>query len=83
MNLCRACGEDFGSVGAFEAHRVGKHAYLWSPEHEDGRRCLDKEELTELGWHRDDHDRWRQPITEDALLRLRQLRTAPARGSEE
>lgn len=25
MNLCRTCGEDFGSVFAFDAHRVGKY----------------------------------------------------------
>jgi hypothetical protein len=25
MNECTACGEDFGSVEAFDAHRVGKY----------------------------------------------------------
>lgn len=67
MNFCRACGEDFGSVGAFDAHRIGKHAYTFAegfhrdPPREDGRRCLDADELVEVGWHRDQHGRWRQP----------------------
>lgn len=46
LNLCRACGEDFGSVTAFDAHRVGKHAYEYSPQHPDGRRCLTLKEMT-------------------------------------
>jgi hypothetical protein len=51
-NLCTTCGKDFGSVGAFDAHRVGKHEYLFAeglkmnPPREDGRRCLDTEEMT-------------------------------------
>jgi hypothetical protein len=38
VNYCRACRQDFGSLSAFDAHRVGKHEYVWSPEQEDGRR---------------------------------------------
>ena len=49
MNLCRACGQDFSSVRTFDDHRVGKHAYLWSPAREDGRRCLDPAEMRGLG----------------------------------
>lgn len=51
MNLCTACKLDFGSVAAFDAHRVGKHAYTFkeglyfNPPVEDGRRCLDIEEM--------------------------------------
>ena len=45
MNLCRACGENFGSVAAFDAHRVGKHAYDYSPQRPDGRRCLSVKEV--------------------------------------
>ena len=50
-NECGACGLDFGSVNAFDAHRVGKHEYTYSqglkldPPQEDGRRCLDLDEL--------------------------------------
>lgn len=27
MNLCRTCGHDFASIRAFDAHRIGRHAY--------------------------------------------------------
>jgi hypothetical protein len=64
VNLCRACGEDFGSVAAFDAHRVGRHAYTYSegarmdPVREDGRRCLSVEELHERGFVRNARGRW-------------------------
>lgn len=51
MNLCTSCGVDFGSVKAFDAHRIGKHGYTFKeglymdPPREDGRRCLDEEEM--------------------------------------
>jgi len=60
VNYCRECNQDFGSVSAFDAHRVGKHAYTVK-EADDGRRCLDTAELTELGWRRDKNGRWRTP----------------------
>jgi hypothetical protein len=46
VNACGACGLDFTSVTAFDAHRVGRHAYTFKqglamePSREDGRRCL-------------------------------------------
>jgi len=69
VNLCTGCGEDFGSVSAFDAHRVGKFrqrgpsAYTgpladWQPE--KGRRCLTPAELLEDGWTRDSRGRWRR-----------------------
>ena len=67
MNLCRSCGEDFASVEAFDAHRVGRHAYtfaagLWlDPPREDGRRCLGTEELDGSGWTVDTRGRWVHP----------------------
>jgi hypothetical protein len=61
MNLCRACRQDFGSVSAFDNHRTGKHGYPWSPEHEDGRRCLETGELEAKGWRQDKQGRWRTP----------------------
>jgi hypothetical protein len=67
MNLCRECRKDFGSLSAFDAHRVGKHAYTFGeglrcdPPLEDGRRCLDTAELEEAGWSRDPFGRWRTP----------------------
>jgi hypothetical protein len=51
MNLCRSCGEDFGSITAFDAHRVGSHEYTsteglrMEPSKEDGRRCLSVSEM--------------------------------------
>jgi hypothetical protein len=71
VNECWACGEDFGSVKAFDAHRVGKHAYLYaeglkmSPPMEDGRRCLSTQEMEERRWGKNVHGRWTRP--EDAL----------------
>src|SRR4051794_13907377 len=54
MNVCVGCGLDFGSVAAFDRHRVGVFAYsLWDglrmdPPREDGRRCLNVDEIREL-----------------------------------
>lgn len=70
MNLCRGCRQDFGSVTAFDAHRVGKHAFLYDEDHPDGRRCLDTEELSALGWKQDQHGRWRTPASEKPFLRM-------------
>lgn len=44
-NLCRSCGIDFGSVKAFDKHRVGKHEYLYDEVHPDGRRCMSADEM--------------------------------------
>ena len=33
MNLCATCGEDFGSVSAFDAHRVGKYTQAGPAEY--------------------------------------------------
>lgn len=51
MNLCRSCGQDFGSLEAFDAHRVGPH---------DGdRRCLTLDEMTADGrFERNRYGRW-------------------------
>jgi hypothetical protein len=70
LNLCRSCNQDFGSVGAFDAHRVGKHEYLWSLDAEDGRRCLHYEEFEQRGWTRDKFNRWRQPAAGMPLSRI-------------
>jgi hypothetical protein len=48
-------------VSAFDAHRVGKIDYLWSPNHPDGRRCLSPAELSEKGFRTDMYGRWRSP----------------------
>lgn len=61
MNLCRACGLDFGSGSAFDAHRTGTHEYVFSPDRPEGRRCLAADELRDNGWSRDRRGRWRRP----------------------
>jgi hypothetical protein len=67
VNLCRSCGEDFASVEAFDAHRIGTHAYTFAaggqldPPREDGRRCLGTEELDGSGWTLDPRSRWVHP----------------------
>ena len=44
-NWCTTCEKDFGSVRAFDRHRVGKYQY--SAEHPDGRRCLSTNEMSQ------------------------------------
>ena len=60
MQRLRWCRHDFSSVELFDQHRVGDHA-LDYPEHEDGRRCLDVEEMQARGWIRDAKARWTDP----------------------
>lgn len=50
--LCRACGQAFGSLYAFDRHRVGVHGE---------RRCQPQLLLSEQGWQKDRHGRWRTP----------------------
>jgi hypothetical protein len=61
-NLCRSCGHDFSSVTLFDAHRVGKHDYLFDSEHLDGRRCLDASEMTAEGWVQTVKGQWQDPV---------------------
>jgi hypothetical protein len=61
MNVCGACGLDFGSVQAFDLHRVGKHEPLT-------RRCLTLEELAAKGFVQNHYGRW---TTAEALERGR------------
>jgi hypothetical protein len=64
VNECGACGEDFASVAAFDAHRVGRHAFTFAeglrmePPREDGRRCLHPVEMTERGIALNSKGRW-------------------------
>jgi hypothetical protein len=79
VNLCRSCGEDFGSAGLFDRHRIGKHAYTFGeglrmdPPREDGRRCLDAGEMRELGWALNGRGRWIDPAR---ALRAAQIESA-------
>lgn len=60
MNKCIACGLNFGSVFAFDTHRVFRIKNDWST-----RRCLITRELRGLGMEPDDYGRWRIPMPED------------------
>lgn len=67
MNLCATCKEDFGTVASFDAHRIGVHDYTFAeglnfdPPRENGRRCLDTDEMESAGFQRDRWGRWNQP----------------------
>jgi hypothetical protein len=82
MNLCPSCGTDFASVAAFDRHRVGRHEYTYSegahkdPPREDGRRCLDADEILEAGMELDGRGRWRIVLSEGDRARLTGMREA-------
>lgn len=63
MTLCTTCGQEFGGVHAFDAHRVGSHAYCFSLERPDGRRCLTPAEMLARGWERNSRGRWSLPCS--------------------
>jgi hypothetical protein len=63
LNYCATCGRDFGGTRAFDLHRIGKHAYLHSHEHPDGRRCMTEAEMLERGLYLNANGRWGQPAS--------------------
>ena len=77
MNICTTCREDFVSVAAFDAHRVGEHDYTFKegldfdPPRYDGRRCLGTDELEQSGFKRDGRGRWQKPTEREAQLLAR------------
>lgn len=79
MNLCRRCQQVFGSVELFDRHRVGRHAYTFAEglelDREDGRRCLDVEEMEQAGWRLNGRGRWIDPARDPR----RRLRETPER----
>ena len=78
MNECGTCGIDFASVTAFDRHRVGKHAFTHTqglrmkPPREDGRRCLDTDEMAALGMAISGRGRWAIPGNKDRFVRWQQ-----------
>jgi hypothetical protein len=80
LNLCTACELDFASVSAFDRHRVGSHAYDFpegldfDPPREDGRRCLDEQEMSESGMEKNARGRWSLPTTSQDEARFARLR---------
>lgn len=89
MNLCTSCGLDFTGLRDFDAHRVGAHAYTYSdglemePIREDGRRCLEADELNAAGWFCDRHGRWSHPSRRRAQKRGYALRQSPQNATED
>ena len=67
-NGCTGCGQDFNSTSLFDAHRIGVYAYTYEqglsldPPREDGRRCLDADEMEAKGWELNDRGRWIDPV---------------------
>ena len=95
MNLCVSCGLDFTGVRDFDAHRVGAHAYTYAEglrmksSREDGRRCLDVDDLQAAGWFLDRYGRWSHPSRRrtreraSALQQSRQEAPEPAEGTSD
>jgi hypothetical protein len=73
VNLCRSCREELASLTAFDRHRVGEHAYTWSMEHPEGRRCLVNDELLDAGMELDSRPRWRMALSDDKRSELAAL----------
>lgn len=88
-NGCGECGADFTSVSLFDRHRVGVHTYTHSeglkmePMRDDGRRCLDPDEMRAKGWGRDAKGRWHDPVTvAKARIAFSQADTTPQASLE-
>jgi hypothetical protein len=77
LNGCSGCGRDFASLAAFDKHHLNTESpHYWSPEHPDGYRCMDDDEIAET-FELDDRGRYRLPLTEkkrEQLLALRHNR---------
>ena len=56
-NQCAGCLQGFGSMGAFEAHRVGPFGTGPKGTSPD-RKCLTVDEMSSLGWKRDLRGFW-------------------------
>lgn len=80
LNLCRSCETDFSSVAAFDRHRTGTHEYTFLEGielgREDGRRCMDPDEMLEAGMEVDSRGRWRIALSEADQTRLAALGAA-------
>ena len=55
LHGCSGCRQDFTSLALFDRHRVGLYEYTFEqglkldPPREDGRRCLDSDEMQAKG----------------------------------
>lgn len=67
---CCACGEYFGSVDVFDRHMVGEHGV--------NRRCLSGDEMSALGWARNQRGFWiRNRLEAGRVAILRRPRGIP------
>lgn len=73
MNKCSGCGKNFGSLNAFDMHRIGK----FEPKTEDERRrCMTTEEMLSAGM-RLVNEKWRGPADESNHWAERKKEQAP------
>jgi hypothetical protein len=79
MTVCSSCGKRFGGVVAFDAHRVGRQAYDYSPQHPDGRRCLTEKEMRETKFKLNKRGAW----TTSTLTRGLEAEQSDAEGHKE
>jgi hypothetical protein len=88
LNFCASCETDFASVGAFDRHRIGVHAYTFQegqrldPPREDGRRCMSASEMQAAGMEVDPRGRWRIALSTADQNRLRSLKGSAQSDSE-
>lgn len=67
-NGCSGGGQDFTGTSFADPHRVGVYVYTFEqglsldPPQEDGRSCLDADEMTVTGWELNDRGRWIDPV---------------------
>jgi len=67
-NGCSGCGQDFTSTLLFDTHRLGRYEYTLEqglrlePPREDGRRCLDADEMKAKGCELNERGRWADPV---------------------
>jgi hypothetical protein len=80
VNICTTCRQDFGGLELFDRHRVGTHAYLFSPERPDGRRCLAVDEVRDKEWMLDARGRWTDPARHPQLTLSDAQRETPEPG---
>jgi hypothetical protein len=72
LHGCSGCLQDFTSLALFDRHRVGRYEYTLEQglrldrPREDGRRCLDTDEMRANGWALNDSGRWIDPVRVEA-----------------
>jgi hypothetical protein len=65
LNQCCACGEDFASLAAFDAHILSKPS-------DSLFDCLSVAELEAAGWKQNDDGRWTSPKLKAGAEKLRE-----------